>query len=265
MLVDTHTHLYDKAFDSDRDDVVERARNAGVEVIIQPAVDAESIDLALDLCGRYEGLYAMAAIHPTSVQEATEKDMARIEEVLGDPRVVAVGETGLDYYWDRAHIDLQHEMLRRHARLAIDADLPLILHNRDQKGSEESSRDLVRILSEEKATYPGGDSLYGIFHCFGGPKWLGDQVMNLGFYIGLGGTLTFKNGGVPEAIKDIPLDRVVLETDAPYLAPVPHRGKRNEPAYVKKVAEKLAEVREMSLKDVSGATTETARRLFKLP
>lgn len=264
MLVDTHAHLYDEMFDSDRDDVVERARIAGVEIVIQPAVDAQSVDLALDLCNRYEGLYAMAAIHPTSVQDATEEDMTRIEGALSDPRVVAVGETGLDYYWDRSQIERQHEMLRRHARLAIDTGLPLILHNRDQKGSDVSSRDLVRILNEEKAAHPKGDNMSGIFHCFGGPKWLGDEIMDLGFYIGIGGTLTFKNGGVPDAIKGIPLERIILETDAPYLAPVPHRGKRNEPAYVVQVAEKLAEERKMSLEEVSGATTETARRLFKL-
>ena len=150
--------------------------------------------------------------------------------------IVAIGETGLDYYWSTDHVDLQQDSLRAHARLAAIYDLPLVLHNRDKQGREDCSRDLVRILRDVKSE--GLGPLTGVFHCFGGPEWLAADVLDLGFHVGLGGTLTFKNAGVADAIDGIPLDRIVLETDGPYLAPTPHRGTRNEPAYVPLVAQR---------------------------
>lgn len=265
MLVDTHVHLYSDSYDPDRDDVVARARAAGVSVLLQPAVDVASVDAALRLCDTYDGVYAMAALHPTYVPDAAPDALERIAEALADPRVVAVGESGLDYYWSRDHVDRQQDMLRAHARLAIEHDLPLVLHNRDQKGSDEASQDLVRILREVQAAHPEGERLRGVFHCFGGPPWLAAEVLDLGFHVGLGGTLTFKNAGVPEAIADVPLDRILLETDGPYLAPTPHRGTRNEPAYVALVAERLAELRGRSAEEIARTTTATARALFGLP
>ncbi|MDX1530350.1 MAG: TatD family hydrolase, partial [Rhodothermales bacterium] len=140
-----------------------------------------------------------------------------------------------------------------------------VLHNRDKQGQDASSHTLVDVLREERKAHPDGARLRGVFHCFGGPPWLADAVLDLGFHVGLGGTLTFKNGGVPEAIEAVPLERIVLETDAPYLAPEPYRGKRNEPAFVRHVAERLAEVRRVSFEEVAAQTTENARALFRLP
>ena len=263
MLVDTHVHLYLDAYDADRDAVVARARDAGVRQLVLPAVDVGSIAAALALCDRYAGVFAMAGLHPTYLADAAPDALAEVEAALSDERVVAVGETGLDYYWSREHVETQKASLLAHARLAIRHGLPLVLHNRDRKGSDETSRDLVRILRQSvEAEGPG---LTGVFHCFGGPRWLADEALDLGFCVGLGGTLTFKNAGVAEAVADVPLDRIVLETDGPYLAPAPHRGARNEPAYVSLVADRLAEVRGVPVEEVARVTTETARRLFGLP
>ena len=265
MFVDTHVHLYLDAYDADRDAVVERARQRGVETLVLPAVDVASIGQALGLCDRYPGVRAMAGLHPTYLADAAPDALDHVAAALADPRVVAVGETGLDYYWSRDHVAEQQASLAAHARLAVTHGLPLVLHNRDQKGSERTSEDLVRILREVRETEPGGEGLGGVFHCFGGPAWLAQEVLDLGFYVGLGGTLTFKNAGVAEAVRDVPLDRIVLETDGPYLAPVPHRGQRNEPAYVPLVAQRLAEVRGVDVGEVAAATTASARRLFGVP
>lgn len=256
MLVDTHAHIYLDQFDGDRDDVIKRARDAGVKTIVMPAIDAGSMDLIADLCERYDGLYGMAGLHPTETKDAGEAEFDSVRAFATEECVVAIGETGLDYYWDDSYKEKQQEFLRRHIRLAAELDLPLVFHNRD------SSEDLVRVVraEQEAADVPG--RIRGIFHCFSGPKWLADEIMDLGFHVGLGGTLTFKNGGVPETIEDIPLERIVLETDAPFLAPAPNRGKRNEPAFTRLVAEKLAELRGLSTEDVAAATTRNARELF---
>ncbi len=264
MLVDTHAHLYLAAFDADRDAAVDRARLAGVTRILMPPTDVASVHAALDVADRYDGVFAMAAVHPTSVAEMADGDLARIEAFLVDPRVVAVGETGLDYYWSRDAADAQRASFRVHAQMARRADLPLVIHNRDVKGSAECAEDLVAIVRDVAAEAEGAP-LRGVFHCFGGPPGLAADVLALGFHLGLGGTLTYKKGGVPEAIADVPLDRIVLETDAPYLSPSPHRGERNEPARVRLVAERLAALRGVELGEIAAATTETAERLFRLP
>jgi len=258
MLIDTHTHLYLDCFDEDREEVVARARAQGVGTMILPAIDVPSIHQALDLCARYEGVYAMAALHPSETGTATEADFEEVARLCDHPSVVAVGESGLDYYWDRTFDEQQHDYFRQHIRLAIEKDLPLVLHNR------EADEDLVRILREEKAASDTPERLRGIFHCFGGPQALGDAAADLGFLVGLGGTLTFKNSGVAEIVRDVPMSRIVLETDAPFLAPVPFRGKRNEPAYVRLVAERLADVKGLSFEEVAAITTDNARRLFNL-
>ncbi|MEM0961360.1 MAG: TatD family hydrolase [Bacteroidota bacterium] len=265
MLVDTHVHLYLDAFEADRDAVVARAHAAGVTTLLQPAVDVASIGTALSLCDRYDGVWAMAGIHPTYLQDADPMALEAVEAALEDPKVLAVGETGLDYYWNDDHVSAQKDSLAAHALLAIRHGLPLVLHNRDKKGSERSSKDLVDVLTHVRDTHTGGDALTGVFHCFGGPVWLAQEVLDLGFCVGIGGTVTFKNGGVPSAIADVPLDRIVLETDGPYLAPVPHRGTRNEPSYVPLVASRLAEIYSVSMSTVTDTTTETARRLFRWP
>lgn len=258
MLVDSHAHIYLDRFDADREDVIARAREAGVEVIIMPAIDVPSIEAAIALCETHGGLYAMAALHPSETKTATDDDFKRVVELCDHPAIVAVGESGLDYYWDRSFDAKQQEYFRRHIRLAVEKDLPLILHNR------EAGSDLVRILREERDALQSGPRLRGIFHCFGGPADLAREAADLGFLLGIGGTLTFKNSGVAEVVRDVPMDQIVVETDAPFLAPVPFRGKRNEPAYVRLVAEKLAEVKEISVEEVERITTQNAVQLFQL-
>ncbi len=259
IIIDTHAHIYHKRMLDDQPAMIQRAKDAGVEIIVMPAIDVASIHDALALCDAYDGLYAMSAIHPSDTKDATDEDFEAVAAFCDDPRVVAVGESGLDYYWDRTFDAKQQDFFRRHIHLAIEKDLPLILHMRDKQGRDEVHRDMVAILKEEKA-----DNLRGIFHCFGGPAWLIEEAAKLNFLLGIGGTLTFKNSGVADIVKDVPLSRIVLETDAPFLAPVPHRGKRNEPAYTRLVAEKLAEVKGVSLDEVAAATSANAKQLFGL-
>lgn len=262
MLVDTHAHLYLDRFRSDLPEVVARAHAAGVRCVVQPAIDVSSVEKALALCDTYPGFYAMTALHPSETREATEADFEAVQAFCEDPRVVAVGESGLDYYWDRSFDDRQQAYFRRHIRLAMAADLPLILHIRDKQGREDVHRDLVRILREERDASGTPERLRGIFHCFSGPAWMIEAAVDLGFLLGIGGVLTFKNGGLDVIAPDLPMDRVVLETDAPFLAPVPHRGKRNEPAYVRIVAERLAELTGLPFEEIARLTTENAERLF---
>lgn len=262
MLIDTHAHLYLSKFDADRADVLDRAEKLGVGLVLMPAVDAASSQEALALARGDGRLRAMAGIHPSYVQEMASGDLEVVRGLAHEEEVIAVGETGLDYYWSRDHIDAQHASLREHARIAMETGKPLVLHNRDKQGSDDCSRDLLHILRETQEEKKG--ALRGVFHCFSGPEWLAPEVLDLGFHIGLGGTLTFKNSGVPEAIADVPLDRIVLETDAPYLAPAPNRGKRNEPAWTRWVAEKLADLRGMPLAEIEAITTRNAIDLFGL-
>lgn len=258
MLVDTHAHLYHERFDDDRAEVVARAREAGVDRIVMPAVDVDSIHRAVDLCRRHDGLYAMAALHPSATERATEREMNNVAALCEEPEVVAVGESGLDYYHDRSFDERQHRFFRRHVRLAAETGLPLVLHNRD------SSEDLVRLLREERSELADPGRLRGIFHCWVGQPELAEAAEEMGFYLGLGGILTFSNSALDEATAEIPLSRLVVETDAPFLAPEPHRGGRNEPAWVRHVAERLAEVQGRSFEEVARITTENAMELFGL-
>lgn len=258
MLVDTHIHLYLDEFEEDFRAVLRRATDADVRIMIMPAIDVASVEKAVDLCGQYDGLYAMAALHPSEIKDCSGKDFNRVVELCSHPAVVAVGETGLDYYWDQSFNDKQQDYLRRHIQLAEECDLPLVFHNR------EASEDLVAVVREAKAGSAHPERIRGVFHCFSGPASLADEILSLGFHVGIGGTLTFKNGGVPGAIVDIPLSSIVLETDAPFLSPVPFRGKRNEPAHVRLIAEKLAELRGLSFEEISQQTSANALRLFDL-
>lgn len=256
MLIDTHAHLYLDRFSEDLDAVLDRARAAGVGAIILPAIDVPSIHRAIDLCRSRPGLYAMAALHPSETKEATEEDFEAVERLCDDEHVVAVGESGLDYYWDRSFDERQQDAFRWHIRLAAARGLPLILHNR------EATDDLLRILREERGRLPEPARLRGIWHCFTGTADEARMAGELGFLVGLGGILTFKNGGLGEVAAELPLEQIVLETDAPFLAPVPYRGKRNEPAYVRQVAEQLASIRGLPIEEIEALTTENARRLF---
>jgi len=266
-MIDTHAHLYLPQFDADRAEVISRFAEIGGRAILMPATDAETTRRALEMEDEYADgpvrLHTMAAIHPTSAKGITDAALAEIAGLAADSRVVAVGETGLDHYWDVTYLDDQERSLRFHARLAVEVDKPLVLHMRDKDGQETCARALVGILGEESAAAPAG-ALRGVFHCFGGPAWLVSEVMALGFHVGLGGTLTYPRADVATVTASVPLERIILETDAPYLAPVPHRGRRNEPAYVRLVADRLAEVRGLPVDEVEAVTSSNAVRLFGL-
>jgi len=258
MLIDTHAHLYLEQFDDDREAVLRRARDAGVETVIMPAIDVPSIQQALDLCDEYDGLYAMTALHPSETADATEEDFQAVTDWCDHPSVVAVGESGLDYYWDRSFDDRQQSFFRRHIRLAIDADLPLVIHNR------EASDDILDILEEERARADQPERMRGILHCYVDPPEVAERAWDLGFYVGVGGIMTFSNSEVDEYVADVPLEHVVVETDSPYLAPEPNRGDRNEPAYVRHVADRLARIKDLPIEEVEEITTKNARAVYEL-
>lgn len=264
MLIDTHVHLYHDRLANDRSDVLARARAAGVGPMVMPAIDVLSIRKALTLCEEETDLYAMVALHPSDTKEATDDDYEAVAMLAGSPHVVAVGESGLDYYWDRSFDTIQEKAFRWHIRLAIKHDLPLILHMRDKRDHDEVHTDIVRILHDEKNTSANPERLRGIFHCFTGPAWVTREATALGFHLGIGGAITFKNGGVDVLARDIPIEQIVLETDSPFLAPVPYRGKRNEPSYVRLVAEKLAAVKGLPVETIARVTTDNAVGLFGL-
>lgn len=259
MLIDTHAHLYLDQFDDDRNAVLRRAREAGVETIVMPAIDVPSIQQAVDLCEQTEGLFAMAALHPSETEEATEEDFEMVKEWCDHPSIVAVGESGLDYYWDRSFDDRQQAFFRRHIRLAIETDLPLVIHNR------EAATDILDILEEERERTDRPGRMRGILHCYVDPPSVAERAWDLGFHLGVGGIMTFSNSDVDEYVAEVPLDRIVVETDSPYLAPAPHRGDRNEPAYVRHVADRLAEIKGRPLEEVEHITTQNARAIYEWP
>ncbi len=258
MYVDTHVHLNHRRYADDIAEVVDRARAAGVMQMLVPAIDVDSIARALDLADQFDGLFAMAGIHPTHTQEAGEDDFERVVELAGHDSVVAIGESGLDHYWDRSFDDVQEDYLRRHVRLAIETDLPLVLHNR------EASADLLRVVADERSRSRTPERLRGVFHCFSGPPDVGRAATELGFFLGIGGNVTFKNSATREALAGIDRSRMLLETDGPFLAPVPHRGKRNEPAHIPLIADVIATELGVAVAEVAEVTTENARRLFNV-
>lgn len=253
-LFDTHAHVAADAFDADREEVVQRARDAGVSQILCIGDTLEASQAAIRLAESDDGLWASAGIHPHYAGEAGADFESSLKELLSHPRAVAVGEVGLDYHYDFAPRDAQLEVFRRQVRLAIEVEMPLIIHNR------KADEDIVKILQEEGAHRVGG-----VFHCFWGDEALADKVLDMGFYLGVGGPVTFKKSDeLREVIKKAPRERLLVETDAPYLAPVPYRGRRNEPAYVVETAKCLAALLEMDLEELADVTTQNARRLFHL-
>ena len=202
MIVDTHAHLYLDRFEDDREAVLQRARAAGVETIVMPAINVSSIQQAVDLCETHDGLYAMAALHPSETEEATEEDFEAVVKWCSHPSVVAVGESGLDYYWDRTFDERQKSFFRRHIRLAIEADLPLVIHNR------EAAEDILAILEEERECTDAPERMRGILHCYVDPPEVAERAWNLGFFVGVGGIMTFSNSDVDQYVKEIPLEQI---------------------------------------------------------
>ncbi|EGL81849.1 hydrolase, TatD family [Caldalkalibacillus thermarum TA2.A1] len=255
MFFDTHAHINDARFDQDRNEVIERARAEGVSLIVNVGFNHETITATIRLAEAYDFIYAAVGWHPHDAKTCDDDALRRIEHLARThPKVVAVGEMGLDYYWDHSPREVQAEVFRKQIDLAKRLKKPIIIHNR------EADRDVLSILKEE-----GADEVGGVMHCFGGDKEMARQCLELNFYISFGGPLTFKNAKLPkEVVQYVPLDRLLIETDCPYLAPHPLRGKRNEPAYVRYVAETMAELRGLSLEEIAHMTMENGKRLFAL-
>ena len=251
MLFDTHAHLDFDDFESDRDEVVARASRAGVSFIINPGCDVETSRKAIALSRRYETVYAAVGIHPNSTADAVPGDSAEIARLASNPKVVAIGETGLDFYRDRAPRDVQIRAFRGQLDLARSLDLPVIIHFRavEFDGIELTGPDLFI-------------GVHGVFHCFGGSVVFAEKVVSLGYYVGFDGPLTYPKSDRIEVARAVPLDRCLIETDAPLLSPQRYRGERNEPAFVADVAEKLAEVKRVDVYEVIGITTRNACELF---
>ncbi|WP_252505016.1 TatD family hydrolase [Sporosarcina sp. Marseille-Q4943] len=254
MYIDTHVHLNADQYEEDVKEVIQRAIDAGVEKMVVVGFDRVTIEKAMELAEQYPFIYAVVGWHPVDAIDCTDKDLEWIESLAAHPKVVGIGETGLDYYWDKSPKDVQQELFRKQIRLAQKVDLPVIIHNRDATG------DVVRILKEEEAHITGG-----IMHCYGGSVETAKECIDMNFLISLGGPVTFKNAKMPKQVAtDIPLDHLLIETDAPYLAPHPHRGKRNEPALVTLVAEEIASLKDIPVEEVAKRTTENALRIFRI-
>lgn len=252
-LIDTHSHIDMKDFE-DLDSIISNAKNFGVEKIIIPSVDRSSFEKVIKISNKYENVYCALGIHPTEVKNAKEEDFEKIIELSCDKKVVAIGECGLDYYWDKNFVEEQKEAFLKQIEIAKTLKKPLIVHDR------EAHKDTFDLITKNIK-----DEIPVIMHCFSGSFEFANECIKKGFYIALGGVVTFKNAKkVHEIAKNIPLEHLLLETDAPYLTPEPYRGKRNEPAYVKFVAEKIAELRGTSFDKIAEVTTENARKVFRI-
>lgn len=254
-IIDSHAHLYSRKFDSDRDAIMARAKEAGVQGIVLPNIDLESIAGMLALEQSYPDVCKSAmGLHPCSVGEDYKEVLDIMEAWFDRHAFVAIGETGLDLYWDKSTLPLQIEALKIQLNWASQLHLPVILHTR------EANTETLDVVREHARTH----AITGVFHCFSGNAEEAKAMMDLGFYIGIGGTVTFKSSNLREVLKEIGLERVVLETDSPYLAPVPHRGKRNESAYTTLVAQQIAQTMEISEEEVCQITSRNAKNLFRL-
>jgi len=250
--IDTHAHLYADEFDTDRAEMMQRAEQNAIGKIFMPNIDHTSIDGMLDLEQKYPTIcYPMMGLHPCYVKKDFEKELYLVENWLNKRKFSAVGEMGTDLYWDKTFWDQQVEAFTIQVGLAKKHSLPIVVHCRE---SMDETIALVEKLQDGKLT--------GVFHCFTGSKEQAEKLIKLGFYLGIGGVATFKKGGMENVLPHIPVDKIVLETDTPYLAPTPHRGKRNEPAYIPLIAQRVAELKNSTLADVQKATTQNALKLF---
>lgn len=255
MLIDTHTHLFVDAFDNDRTETVQRALNSGVEKLLLPNIDVDTIDAMNQLVVEFpDNCFPMMGLHPCSVKDDWKSQLDVIQNELFTKKYIAVGEIGMDLYWDKSFVKEQEEAFRLQVNWAKELKLPIVIHAR------EAFDEIFSVLDELN-----DDKLTGVFHCFTGNVDQARHILNYGgFKLGIGGVLTYKKSGLDATLREIPLDALVLETDAPYLSPVPYRGKRNESAYVVHVAEKLTDVYNVSLKEIALVTTNNAIELFHL-
>lgn len=252
VITDTHTHLYSEAFDEDRDTMIKTAIEAGVKRFFIPAIDSTYTQAMLDLEATYpENVHLMMGLHPTHVKENYEEELAHVEKMLSERNFCAVGEIGIDLYWDKTFLRQQQDAFVRQIQLAKKYQLPIVIHCR------ESFDEIFEILEQEK-----GEDLYGIFHCFTGTLEQAHKAISYNMKLGIGGVVTFKNGKIDTFLNEVGLQHIVLETDSPYLAPVPHRGKRNESSYIIKVLEKLAIVYGIDEEEIASITTNNSKKVF---
>lgn len=252
MLTDTHTHLYSEAFDEDRAAMMDRAAEVGVQRFFIPAIDSGYMEAMYDLERAYpDKVFLMMGLHPTSVKENYEEELALVEAEFACREFVAVGEIGIDLYWDTSTLDIQKVAFRRQIQLAKKYKLPIVIHCR------ESFDEIFEVLETEK-----DEELFGIFHCFTGTLEQAHRALSFNMKLGIGGVVTFKNGKIDKFLNEIPIENIVLETDSPYLSPVPYRGKRNESSYLKLVCNRVAEVYGISEAEVARITTENSKAVF---
>jgi len=251
-ITDTHTHLYSSQFDEDRGEMMQRAFDAGVTRFFIPAIDSSYTVAMLDLEKNYpKNVFLMMGLHPTSVKENVAEELAHVKEMLNKRDFCAIGEIGIDLYWDKTFLKQQQEAFRTQIRWAKEKNLPIIIHCRD------AFDEIFEILEEEK-----DDKLFGIFHCFTGTLAQAKQAISYNIKLGIGGVVTFKNGKIDQFLNEIDLKNIVLETDSPYLAPTPFRGKRNESSYITKVVEKLATIYDISPEEIATITTQNSKDVF---
>jgi len=254
-LIDTHSHIYLPAFDNDRDAMLQRARDAGVKKFFLPAIDSEVIDRMFALEKDYpDECFAMMGVHPCSINDKWEAELKIAEDWLQKRPFAAVGEIGLDYYWDTTFSKQQIEAFHIQIEWALKLNLPIVIHTRN------AMQETINIVKEYK-----GRGLRGIFHCFGGSYESAKQIIDTGFLLGIGGVVTYKKAGLRETLQKVPLDHLVLETDAPYLTPEPFRGKRNECSYLQYIVGRLCEIYSLSPEEIGESTTNTASALFNYP
>lgn len=253
MLFDSHVHLDDEKFDNDRAEVIQRALNSGVTRFVNIGADIASSERSVRLAEEYDAIYCAVGIHPHEAAGMKVGDDARLAEWMRQEKVVAIGEIGLDYYYDLSPRDVQKEVFIRQLDIARQLHVPVVVHNR------EAHQDTMQILKRE------GKGLTGVIHCFSGSLEMAQELIHMGWYLGVDGPVTFKNAAkLPEIVAQSPLERLLIETDSPYLTPVPLRGKRNEPSYVRYVAETMAQIRGMEFEQFAAATAENALQLFNM-
>ncbi|MDP2059007.1 MAG: TatD family hydrolase [Flavobacteriaceae bacterium] len=253
-LTDTHTHLYSEAFDEDRDEAIQKAISQGVSRFFLPAIDASYIPKMLQLKKNYpENIYLMAGLHPTHVKENYLEELDAVEKMLDKHACIAVGETGIDLYWAKTFLTQQQDAFQKQIRLAKQRKLPIVIHCRD------AFEEVFEVLEAEKS-----EDLYGIFHCFTGTLEQAQRAISLKMKLGIGGVVTFKNGKLDQFLNEIDLNQIVLETDSPYLAPAPHRGKRNESSYLNLVCQKVAEIYGKTPEEIANQTSANADAIFRV-
>ncbi len=251
-LIDTHCHLYLSEFDHDRDDVIQRAQKNGVQQFYLPGIDSEVIDSMLLMEKKYPNIcFPMMGLHPCSVKENYKSELSVVETWLKKRTFVAIGEIGLDFYWDKSFATQQQQVFEQQMQWALDYQLPIVIHSRE---AMQATINCVKPFAK--------NGLKGIFHCYTGSYESAKEIMNMNFLLGIGGVITYKNAGLAEVIKKIDVQHIVLETDAPYLTPVPFRGKRNESSYLQYVIQKIADEKNISVEEIAAITTQNAQQLF---